>query len=304
VDAAPPVWIVLVNWNGADDTLDCLHSLGRLDYQPRHVVVVDNGSTDDSVARLQAPWPNLDLLLSQTNLGFAGGNNLGIRYALNGGAAYIWILNNDTTVDPSSLSELIAVAEQQPDVGIVGSIQYEAGAGDVVQSWGGGNFSRLTRNPSEATFPGPRDYITAASMLVRRRVFEEIGLFDERFFIYWEDADLSRRATEHGWRLAVAPRAVVYHKLGAAMNTGVVGRSLRSDRVHVESSGIFVSKHSGRLLPLLASIRLTGIVVNRVKRRQFRRIPQLVGDFAHGLRVGRQPVGMAGRTSPSAGDTQ
>jgi GT2 family glycosyltransferase len=304
VDASPPVWIVLLNWNGADDTLDCLHSLECLDYEQRHVVVVDNGSTDDSVARLRERWPNLELLLSPTNLGFAGGNNLGIRHALDGGAAYVWVLNNDTTVAPLSLSELVTLAEQQPEVGIVGSVQYEAGAGDVVQSWGGGNFTRLTRNPVEATIPGPRDYITAASMLVRRRVFEEIGLFDERFFIYWEDADLSRRATEHGWKLAVAPRAVVHHKLGAAMNAGVVGRSLRSDRFHVESSGIFVSKHSGRLLPVMALLRLGGIVVNRVQRREIRRIPQLVGDFAHGLRVGRQPVGMSGRTSPSAGDAQ
>src|SRR6266498_5374030 len=113
----PSVWIVVLNWNGQADTLACLESLQQLHYAERRVVVVDNGSTDGSVDALRSAGSRLamEIIEAGTNLGYAGGNNLGIRYALDRGADFILILNNDTTVDPLLLDELLAVANRRPD---------------------------------------------------------------------------------------------------------------------------------------------------------------------------------------------
>src|SRR5271154_4715210 len=115
----PFIWIVVLNWNGLSDTLACLESLRHLNYANRRVLVVDNGSTDGSVAGLRRA-PEVEVIEAGRKLGYARGNNLGIRYALERGADFILVLNNDTTVDPMLLDELIAAAERNPGVGCFG----------------------------------------------------------------------------------------------------------------------------------------------------------------------------------------
>ena|ERR1700681_3309672 len=119
---APSVWIVVLNWNGLSDTLACLESLQRLHYPERRIVVVDNCSTDGSVDGLRraAAPPTIDIIEAGTNLGYAGGNNLGIRYALDRGADFILVLNNDTTADPMLVNELVAAADRHPEAGCFG----------------------------------------------------------------------------------------------------------------------------------------------------------------------------------------
>lgn len=287
VDRAPLVWVVVLNWNGARDTLACLASLRELQYPAARVMVVDNGSDDGSVALIRDADPDAVLIATGQNLGFARGNNIGIRHALCADAAYVWLLNNDTTVDAHALDAMVGEAEGDPNVGIVGSVQYFTHAPAKIQCWGGGRFSRWTDTPRDETKPGAKDYITAASMLIRRRVFEEIGLLDERYFFYWEDADFCRRATRHGWRVAVASGAAVRHKSGASINRDTVGRSFRSDRAHAKSSGIFVGTYAGRRWFVTAVVRIAGIVVNRLWGGQVHRLPSLLREFLQGVRVGR-----------------
>jgi GT2 family glycosyltransferase len=270
------VSVVLVDWNGLDDTRHCLESLRRLEYEELNVIVVDNGS-DVPVAGLDG----VELIRSEQNLGFAGGANLGIRRALERGADYVWLLNNDTEVELGTLTALVDEAESDPRVGIVGAVLPEA--------WGGGRVNQWTGVTRNVTDPGERpDYIAGTCMLVKRRVFERIGLFDEAFFFYYEDADFCRRARDAGWGLAVAPDALVEHAGGATVNRGADGRSELADRHQAESSGVFVGKHLGEWARLGVPLRIIGIVLRRLSRGQPGRIPELVGAFRAGVRRGSE----------------
>ncbi len=139
---APAIFIVILNWNGWRDTHACLGSLTGLTYPNSRGVVVDNASADGSEARLRALHPALTLLQSGANLGFAGGNNVGLRYALENGAEYVWLLNNDTLVEPDALTALVDKMQREPDLGLCGStLLYEADR-NTVQALGGARYNR------------------------------------------------------------------------------------------------------------------------------------------------------------------
>ena len=284
--ASPLVAIVVLNWNGWDDTIDCLTSLEALDYEPFRVVVVDNASTKPAPPDFEQRFPDATLLRTTENLGFGGGNNVGIRHVLEEGADLVWLLNNDTTVAPDSLSLMVSAALEDPLVGLVGAVLYQADAPDRVQVWGGGRVGDRLAVVTVATAPTPLDFLCGASMLVRRVVFEDVGLLDERFFFFMEDVDFSRMAARRGWRLAVAGGAAVWHKGGASVNRGHVGRSSRADRLYVRSTGVFIGKHAGALLPVAAAVRLGAIAARRVYRGEARHVPSLAAEFVDGLRNG------------------
>jgi len=238
-----PVWIVLVNWNGWRDTFNCLTSLETLDYQSFQTLVVDNGSTDDSVARIRRAFPNVTIIEAGKNVGFAAGCNLGIKYALREGAEYVWLLNNDTTVESGALSALVERAEADPSVGAVGSAIYYASEPERLQAWGGGRvdfwLGRVHHflRPVDAT---RIEYLSGASMLLRRSALESIGLLDEAFFMYWEDADYCFRLRRAGWRLDVAAQAKVWHN-----EQGSVGKkSILLDVYFNRSAARFFEKHA------------------------------------------------------------
>ena len=282
------VWIVVLNWNGLADTLACLQSLQQLHYPERRIVVVDNGSTDGSVDALRSARSNsgFELIEAGRNLGYAGGNNLGIRHALEHGAELVWILNNDTTVASDALDLLVEATLADDRVGIAGSVLYHADEPDRIQAWGGGRIGLLGVARTSSAPADRLDFVNGASMLVRSEVFEEIGLLDEHFFFFMEDADFSRTAARRGWRLAVAEGAAVRHKVGASVNRDAAGRSLVADRHLVRASGVFIGKHSGPLLPLAAPARLAVIALRRVGRREAARVPALTGEFVRGVRSG------------------
>jgi GT2 family glycosyltransferase len=224
-DAPAKVCTILVNWNGWRDTAECLESCRRLSHPMAAIIVVDNGSTDDSVRQLRRLFPEVLLITSAVNLGFAGGNNVGIHSALNMGAEYVWLLNNDTVVEPDALSALVAVMERDSTVGIAGSrITYfdtpEAVwfAGGFFSRWGW-TVHRDERDPASNHGGGVRDvdFVTGCSLFARASAVREIGPLDERYFLYWEDVDWSVRATHAGWRVVYAPASVVRHKVSASM---------------------------------------------------------------------------------------
>lgn len=213
----PLVYVIVLNWNGWQETLECLTSLEVLDYPNYEVVVVDNGSTNGSAEEIRKAKPQVTLLETGRNLGFAGGNNIGIRYALEQGAEYIWLLNNDTVVDPGALTAMIELAEKDRRIGVVGSVLYYMEQPTKVQAWGGGRVNLLTGRSRHLLAPGEPHYITGASMLLRREALEQVGLLDEGFFMYWEDADFGFRLRKAAWKLEVAPNARVWHKESASL---------------------------------------------------------------------------------------
>lgn len=210
------VIIILLNWHGWQDTIACIDALARLEYQHYQILVVDNGSADDSVARIRVAYPNIPILETGRNLGFSGGCNVGIRCALEEGADYVWLLNNDTTVDPLALSTMVAEAEAEPKVGAVGSVIYYMDHPDTIQAWGGGKISFWSGRAHHCQQPvssADLDYLTAGSILIRRQAVEEVGLLDEdTYFLYWEDTDFSYRLRQAGWSLGIASQSIVFHK--------------------------------------------------------------------------------------------
>jgi GT2 family glycosyltransferase len=213
--------VVVLNWNGWQDTIACLASLQRQDYHHFNLLVVDNGSTDGSVDQIKQAMPALELLQTGANLGFGGGCNAGIKLALARGADYVWLINSDATVDPGALSALVRVAEKNPALGAVGSVLYEADQHDRIQLWGGGAVNLWLGLSHHRTSPGPLDFISGASVLLRRTALEEVGLFDQAtFFMYWEDTDLGFRLRQVGWQLAVADDSRVWHKQSASLGQG------------------------------------------------------------------------------------
>lgn len=224
VKTGPTVYVILLNWHGWRDTIACLDSLASLDYTNYHVLVVDNGSTDDSVTRIRAAHPEAPVIETGRNLGFSGGCNVGVRRALEEGTDYIWLLNNDTTVDPQALSAMVAVAEADPRVGAIGSVLYYLDNPKDIQAWGGGRvcfWSGRTHHHLAPVSSARLHYLTATSVLLRRRALEEVGLLDENtFFMYWEDTDFSFRLRKAGWHLAVADQSIVLHREHAATGKG------------------------------------------------------------------------------------
>jgi GT2 family glycosyltransferase len=237
------VFVLLLNWNNWKDTNACLASLQGLNYDNWYVVVLDNGSTDGSVDRIRERFPDVEIMELRENLGFAKGNNAGIRAALQRGAEYVWLLNNDTTVDPNALRALVERAEADPKIGAVGSAIYHASEPERMQAWGGGYVDfwlGRSRNFLRPVADERIRYLTGASLLLRRSVLESLGLLDEGFFMYWEDADYCFRLRSAGLRLAVASESTVLHKGSASFEN----RSLLSDAYFTRSARRFFRKHA------------------------------------------------------------
>ena len=250
---------------------------------------MDNGSTDDSAELVRQAFPEVDLLETGVNLGFGGGSNVGIRHALEHGADAVWLFNNDAVAQPGALTALVETAEANPQAGIVGSAVYRFDNPAELEAWGGGTYSTLLGISTSTTRPVAASelaFITGASMLLTRALVEDVGLFDESFFIYMEDADLCHRAREHGWELAVAGASVVFHKGGQTINEGSAVRSSASDRHQAQGGGIFIGKHSGPAIVVAAPVRLCGMVARRVGRRQLGSIPGVTRSFVSGVGTG------------------
>lgn len=230
------IGVVVLNWNGHRDTVACLESLVAAVPAPSSVVVVDNGSTDDSLEVLRR-WesrhaaagsaPRVSVIASPANRGFSAGNNLGlVRLAADRAIGHFLLLNNDATVDPAFFGEVTRALEAVPDAGIVGPTIYVTGRPGAVW-YAGGHFVPLRSLPvHDLTVPSrpapvPTEFVTGCAMLIARRVWDTLGPLPECYFIYLEDAEYSWRARAAGFAVVYAPRAVAYHAVGATVRRRV-----------------------------------------------------------------------------------
>ncbi len=223
--ALPLVTVVVLNYNRREDTLACLASLAQLHYPHRQIVVVDNGSSDASVAAFYAAYPDLPIIENKDNLGFAAGNNVGIRYALETGSDYVLLLNNDTEVASDFLDRLIAACLGDATIGVVGPKIYYYHQPQMIWSVGGMiDWQRgLTRMRGlDMTDQGQFDtsvdidFVTGCALLIRRSVLEQVGLLDERFGIYYEETEWCVRIGRAGWRIVYVPESHIWHKIQPA----------------------------------------------------------------------------------------
>jgi GT2 family glycosyltransferase len=221
--AQPLVYVMLLNWNDAENTLACLRSVYELEYANFRVLVVDNGSTDGSDQAIREAFPQIELIANERNLGFAGGANVGLDYARRRGAAYVFFINNDTVLDRSLLKELTQVAEAHPRAGLLTpKIYYHD---DPTLIWATG--ARWAPFPPRVKMIGfgkrdhPRydvlrrvDYATGCALLIRRQVLETVGGFDPIYWpIYHEDYDYCAQVTKAGWEIWYVPTAKMWHKV-------------------------------------------------------------------------------------------
>ncbi len=245
VESAPTVFAVTLNWNRPQDTLACLDSLRRQQPVAPKLLVVDNGSTDESVELIRSAYADVELLETGRNLGFAAGFNVGIRYALKHGAEYIFLVNNDTVAHPSMLAQLLSSATAT--VGIVAPAIFYADQPDCIWSVGGAISPWLLemtdhhgRGQPMPTAPVERDFLSGCALLVRREVFEQIGLFDENFFMYYEDLDFCLRARRQGYRLLLVPQARLWHQVSQSSG----GADSPMERFYMAlNSGRYFRKH-------------------------------------------------------------
>ncbi len=217
------VGIIVLNWNGWKDTFACLESLKKLDYPAVRVIVIDNASHETPENEPRECYPNVEFLYLNENAGFAGGNNVGILRAQELGAQYVLLLNNDTEVAPDFLSHLIATAESEPTIGMIGPTIYYYSTPGVIWSAGGevdrlrGDTRMLGVDEIEQGQYGQRarpvDWITGCALLVKMDLIRQVGMLDERFFAYYEEAEWCARARRSGYQIVHEPRSKVWHKI-------------------------------------------------------------------------------------------
>lgn len=314
----PKVYIVILNWNGWKDTIECLESVFRNNCSHYQVVVCDNDSSDDSLDKIKRwangeqevdiadsnslkrlsfpcikkPLPyvvlnrqqaeageavsellNVPLVLIATggNLGFAGGNNVGLRYVLRqGDADYVWLLNNDTVIEPDALTNLVAhskhLHQQQDNPNTCGSMVCFYTDPNVIQALGGSRFNRWSGIASETlgrfktrqthvdhhAMANQLDYITGCSWLLPIEFLKQIGLMEERYFLYYEEIDWVTRAQKK-FVLTYAPNSIVYHKEGSSIGSKTIRRapSLLAEHHMARSKVLFMSRYHSFALPIV-----------------------------------------------------
>lgn len=221
--AQPLTVIIMLNYNGAKDTVECIESLKRIDYTNYRILIVDNSSTDDSVAVFREKFPELDLYVTERNLGYTGGINRGFREAAKLNPAYMLVLNNDTIVEPDFLTELVNAMEGNRDAAGVGGLilaEHDRktiwfGNGKMIK-WRGLAIHIDKGLPSEQRSVKElveTDFLTGCMILFRTEHLARTGFEDEDFFMYLDDIEFSARIRSHGFKLLYQPKAVIYHKV-------------------------------------------------------------------------------------------
>jgi len=265
------VAVILLNWNGKEDTLECLHSISEMTYPHYEVFVCDNGSTDGSIEAIKREFPHVILIDNGENLGFAEGNNRGIRAALDRGADYIFLLNNDTVVDKEVLSAFVSSKEAKS--AIQGAKLYIHKDPLRFDHLGGkwnqktAHFDLIGNNciDDHKSFEEPMDldYVCGAALFAPREIFQKIGALDSRFFLFWEENDFCMRAKRKGFTIRLCPQAKVWHKVSSSFVGG---------RPHINYFW-----WRSRLLWIKRNLKQTD------KKRVYQKV--IIPDFLHNLKL-------------------
>jgi GT2 family glycosyltransferase len=299
----PCVYVVLLNWNGWRDTLQCIRSLRSMEYRNWHAVIVDNGSSDDSLERFKEACAEVCIIETGANLGFAAGNNVGIRNALANGADYVFVLNNDTTVHPDTVSRFIEFAERHPDAAMLGPridrhnpqrewpIRRRMNLLTVLCAFSA--LRRLTvRTPivREVFYctdnqPSLVQFLPGSALFFRAASFSKTGLFDESTFLDFEELIMAEKVRSAGLSVYFVPESRIWHKGSAS------AVNLRAKRYieNAKSEEYFFSRYV-RLSPVARSIiRAIRFLTYSTRALRYQNYRQHFHEFMDALRA-RQSV--------------
>ena len=248
------IYIILLNWNNEEDTLECIESLEGINYDNYKIIVVDNGSEAESVLKIEKKYPELKIIKNKENFGFAGGNNIGIKYAMENGADYVLLLNNDTTVEKDFLEKLVEAGELNKENGLLGpKTNYHSEQNRI---WfAGGKVSWLKNKGTHIGLDEidskqydeikEVDYLTGCCLLIKREIIEKIGVLEEDYFLYYEDTDFCLRAKNIGYKCLYIPEAKIYHKVSRSTKPGsssYIYYHTRNGFVMAKRTGSFLNK--------------------------------------------------------------
>jgi GT2 family glycosyltransferase len=285
------VTIIILNWNGLKDTIDCIESIKVNTYPEYCIVVVDNGSKGvDAQVLCERYNDSIKVICNEKNLGFSGGMNAGINYALKElKQHYILLLNNDTIVDPDFLNQLISVADEDPTIGITGPKVYYFNepthiqeAGNLINMYRGqirtaGHFGSDEETVKQVDYFGP-------CILIRNEVIHKIGILDEDYFCYWEDADYGIRTKKAGYKVVYVPKSKIWHKVEKSTQgkTGFVEYYISRNRFR------FMKKNATRaqyicFLIIFFCFDVWLITGSRIYRKQLRQLPYFYRGIVDGL---------------------
>ncbi|MDH5609725.1 MAG: glycosyltransferase family 2 protein [Cyclobacteriaceae bacterium] len=294
------VAIIIVNWNSFEYTSVCIQSLQKVQYDSFTILVVDNGSEDQSSLKIAHEFPEVVMIRNEKNLGFTGGNNRGIQWALERGFPYIMLLNNDTEVHPGFLYPLVEKIKESEEVGAVQPKMYFMHDKKRIWNAGGrfypfiGKTATIGYNVIDSgQFEAMQkvDWITGCCILVSSRVIREVGLLDDRFFAYYEDVDWSFRIRESGKSLWFVPQSFIYHVAGASSTSKVKGKegylSAFAHYLNVRNNILLIRKHDKLIFRIPTFVfqlfKVMGYLVYFIARRRWGKFRAVLKGVSDGM---------------------
>jgi GT2 family glycosyltransferase len=229
LENSPSVAIIVLNWNGKDNTCECIESVQKIDYPNYQIIVADNGSEDDSITVITHRFPDIFILENGLNLGYAEGNNRAITYAMEQGFDYILLLNNDAIVDPQVINSFISASQANPKAGVFGAKIYYLSEPRKIWFAGGkilSNFITFHEGGGEIDDGlswediRPIDYACGCTLFFKSDVVKKIGALENNFFLLWEEVDFCYRARRAGFECLFVPKAIAWHKISASFKAG------------------------------------------------------------------------------------
>jgi GT2 family glycosyltransferase len=288
------VAILILNWNGLDFSRSCLESLRKVDFPDFKVILVDNASQNEEGKTLKQLFPEIELLQNSENLGFAGGNNVGIKYALEQGYTHLMLLNNDTVVEPDFLGEMLLKFRQNPNLGVVQPLILFLHDQKIIWSAGGKWVPTLGRaitlgdrapvsdyRHKKATL----DWATGCCMLITREAILKAGLLNEQYFVYFEDVEWSLRFKNAGYDISLAERAIIYHEAGASSKKTHSEGTLTHKvfYFHVRNQFLLLREQKNHLAQVYHLIRFVAWMGYFLFRGRFKKLQSVAKGIKDGL---------------------
>jgi len=248
----PSVAIIIVNWNGKQDTIDCIESFKKQNYPNYKIILVDNGSTDHSAEEIKEKFEAVIVIQTGSNLGYGGGANKGIQYALDKGFKYIFPINNDLVADENLLNELVRVGERDGGIGIISPKLLWYNDPATICAIGGKidfNFflqfpKHLVNIPDDGKYSNEMEIDATGIFMIKESVIRNVGMFDTKFFLYLEDFDWCIRTRNAGYKIVCVPSALMWHKGTASGGNKYTPRSVY---YNTRNRFLLARKHLARL---------------------------------------------------------